>query len=581
MNKQQLFMAGVGFLLVVALLYSRRENRESSLVPIRRAQEPTRGEQEPIAEPDRPQEDKPDPQPIEPNNTLPAETPPPPPENNVETTAETKNTATIDEATRLALSHNEPWKVQGTPIRYCTRRTELPKGEVIHTKSYKMRPGLANTLVHSLDITSDLFDRFPFACQFSEDELHKKFAKETGLRTLIDHFEKNLEDMDVIPEERRKECLPKFRVINKNTPNLVPLTPLPGTEIEKRKHETIVKTWVSESAQYSEIAPKLCVQPSHLIERHSQQPLRDFYEAKRIKQPESGKQAMNYPGYPFIDGVGFKKLGDYIHETDNWLFGNQKADLNGFLKTRFSNRSLLYWHLEGKDLITLKRRINDFEHHFFLITGSLDEPEFPPWLVDHPKVLRIFAVNVPFEVKDHPKICILPFGQRWTLSEEVNQQRGNATLYPPTKLLLTSFTIGNRGPGNTENKRQARRKLMLPILETGFGRKASEIHFKMNHTQYTRALMEHKFIFSPPGLGLDAYRTWQCFQTGRIPVVKNLLAPDMYDGLPVVILDEWKDITPKLLEAKWKEMSEKTFNLGKLWFPWWVRFILREALAVP
>lgn len=55
------------------------------------------------------------------------------------------------------------------------------------------------------------------------------------------------------------------------------------------------------------------------------------------------------------------------------------------------------------------------------------------------------------------------------------------------------------------------------------------------YTQYTHGL-------SPHGNGLDCHRTWEMLFFGMIPIVKTSSLDSMYDGLPVVILQDWDDL---------------------------------------
>src|SRR5690606_33447515 len=78
--------------------------------------------------------------------------------------------------------------------------------------------------------------------------------------------------------------------------------------------------------------------------------------------------------------------------------------------------------------------------------------------------------------------------------------------------------------------------------------------------------------FSPRGAGLDCYRTWEALLLGTIPIVKTSTLDAAYDGLPVLIVDDWKIIIKEFLEEKWKEMMEsrKKWHWEKLYRPYWM-----------
>ncbi len=60
---------------------------------------------------------------------------------------------------------------------------------------------------------------------------------------------------------------------------------------------------------------------------------------------------------------------------------------------------------------------------------------------------------------------------------------------------------------------------------------------------------KYVFILSPFGGGMDCYRTWESLMAGHIIITQNSPLNELYDGLPVVIVNDWNEITyDKLLE---------------------------------
>lgn len=62
-------------------------------------------------------------------------------------------------------------------------------------------------------------------------------------------------------------------------------------------------------------------------------------------------------------------------------------------------------------------------------------------------------------------------------------------------------------------------------------------------------MIQHKYVISPHGNGLDCHRTWEALMLGCIPIVKTSPLDPMYEGLPVLIVNKWSDVTPELLES--------------------------------
>src|SRR5438046_10522972 len=61
---------------------------------------------------------------------------------------------------------------------------------------------------------------------------------------------------------------------------------------------------------------------------------------------------------------------------------------------------------------------------------------------------------------------------------------------------------------------------------------------------------EYAFVLSPHGTGLDCHRTWEALALGHIVLVPSSSLDSLFDGLPVIPLKNWSDITPESLD-KW------------------------------
>ena len=85
---------------------------------------------------------------------------------------------------------------------------------------------------------------------------------------------------------------------------------------------------------------------------------------------------------------------------------------------------------------------------------------------------------------------------------------------------------------------------------------------------------QYAFVVSPFGNGYDCHRTWEALLLGCIPIVKTSGLDSLYDELPVLIVQDWSDITEKLLmnvitDFKKKHENNK-FNYDKLTLKYWM-----------
>ena len=61
---------------------------------------------------------------------------------------------------------------------------------------------------------------------------------------------------------------------------------------------------------------------------------------------------------------------------------------------------------------------------------------------------------------------------------------------------------------------------------------------------------QYAFSISPPGNGYDCHRTWEDLVLGCIVIVKTSPIDPLFEGLPVVIVKDWSEITEKNMQ-KW------------------------------
>jgi hypothetical protein len=95
-------------------------------------------------------------------------------------------------------------------------------------------------------------------------------------------------------------------------------------------------------------------------------------------------------------------------------------------------------------------------------------------------------------------------------------------------------------------------------------------------TTWNRQL-KFAFVICPHGGGLDCHRNWEALCLGCIPIVKTSAIDSLYKDLPVLIVDDWQNITIDLLNntmIKFKTMFQNNeFNMGKIKLKYWITLI--------
>jgi hypothetical protein len=80
---------------------------------------------------------------------------------------------------------------------------------------------------------------------------------------------------------------------------------------------------------------------------------------------------------------------------------------------------------------------------------------------------------------------------------------------------------------------------------------------------------KYAFVISPYGNGYDCHRTWEALILGCIPIVKKSNLDEIYTDLPVLIVNNWSDVTYELMEKTIKDYKNKIFNYDKLTLKYW------------
>ena len=96
---------------------------------------------------------------------------------------------------------------------------------------------------------------------------------------------------------------------------------------------------------------------------------------------------------------------------------------------------------------------------------------------------------------------------------------------------------------------------------------------RISFTAYLREMAACAFTVSPPGHEPDSYRTWESIFVGSIPIVERSHLDPLYADLPIIVVDDWQEVTEEFLTGKYQEISEKKYNLEKMYMGYWIKKI--------
>jgi hypothetical protein len=205
-------------------------------------------------------------------------------------------------------------------------------------------------------------------------------------------------------------------------------------------------------------------------------------------------------------------------------------------------------------------------------------------LLDDPKLVYWFSQNLD-RTAQHPKLQVLPIGldfhtisngPRWgheqatPAEQEAELERLRAQM-PPTEdrqcLAHADFHFNKHKSQTWGDDRHGVQQALANNPNVVFQAK------KLKRIELWREKTRYAFVVSPHGNGLDCHRTWESLVLGNIVIVKRSSIDPLYEGLPVVIVDDWREITAENLQ-RWHADHATSFRrpqvLERLTNAYWI-----------
>ena len=185
--------------------------------------------------------------------------------------------------------------------------------------------------------------------------------------------------------------------------------------------------------------------------------------------------------------------------------------------------------------------------------------------LNDPKIVAWFSVHAC--EKTHPKFYQIPLGifqdkKYFKPRAELTQHFARLRHAPKKGLLYMNF-------GDLRGKKPERADVVELLADQPFCHKAERKPF----LEYMKEMSQYKFSLSPRGYGPDSYRTWEAMLVGSVPVVHTSHLDPLYADLPVLIVQDWSEVTEKFLLQKYEEMTHKKYNIEKLFMDYWIEKI--------
>ena len=177
---------------------------------------------------------------------------------------------------------------------------------------------------------------------------------------------------------------------------------------------------------------------------------------------------------------------------------------------------------------------------------------------------------------EHPKVTAMPIGMDYhTLSHKENPVEQERMINEVAKAARPSherslLCYGNFKFGMNDKYYTHERRNCFDQVPTHLCRHETSI---IPRKQTWEHQSHHAFVLSPAGGGLDCHRTWEALILGCIPILRKLSPhfEKIFEDLPVLLVDNWTDITEELLQQTIDDFKTRTFRLEKLTLSYWIQ----------
>lgn len=263
------------------------------------------------------------------------------------------------------------------------------------------------------------------------------------------------------------------------------------------------------------------------------------------------------PSSPFITGDTFRNYCDHVYDETTPGFNPRKVRpyQTVFVKTDHDHLGFYFNVYHSK-----------IKCPYILVTHNSDHGIPGPYahFLDDPKLVAWFGQNV--EDYSHPKLIPIPIGIANKYWKHGDPEAFLSVLEQKDKVERNILLYMNISVSTYPNER---------MFVYNLFNKASYCYASppKDHISYLNDLASSKFVLSPRGNGIDCHRTWEALIMGAYPVVRASSLDPMYEDLPVVIVNDWEEVTEEFLKAKYAEMILKNYNWGKVYVQYWLNLI--------
>ena len=310
----------------------------------------------------------------------------------------------------------------------------------------------------------------------------------------------------------------------------------------------------------------------------------------------------------YISEIHFMVIADFIHQGDLY-FGYRGNKL--FNPSKMFDNCIIYINLNFVHIFIEMMRNNKFK--YILISGYSDyivpylreTEKFSPinTILNDQNLICWFGTN---NISDHPKIKLIPTGISKTIPVvKYDQEQGDTMEW--IYQMETHNAIKNFIRYRTEQmsiiERMRSKKISNKLIHISFSVSKTDTGFSSirrydNHRRYLdkyireqtpfehiqlsdwfnniSTIQEYKYSLCPHARCPDSYRIWESLIVGTVPIVFSSQIDELYQDLPILILDNFYQLNELYLEEQYDIIiSRDDYKFEKLSIGYWEDIIRR------
>ena len=248
------------------------------------------------------------------------------------------------------------------------------------------------------------------------------------------------------------------------------------------------------------------------------------------------------------------------------------------------------YSFQGNDILGtfFKKYFPKFTKPIILILIESDYYILYKSWIEHPMITHIYGWNIPV---NHEKVSAIPIGLNYYRQGIIMQQILPRYTPPEQTYLLGINFSANTNPIRSKLVTYSKTKWKdfctqikhFPNIQNYIRKTYTDgaTRVTVTNPQYYNEISKFKFVLSPPGAGVDCHRTWELLYLGCIPIVEHSTISELYEDLPILVVDNWDDISNEFLEMKYKEikknLASRRYKMEKLYADYWFRLISNKV----